>query len=172
MVGAAAVLGSLFGLTLPLSLQVVDRSGAPIACGTGFSPDHAIAGREDGVNRDLYNTFGAPYSVSDYTAQCDAAVATRRGISGSVLGFGVGLLGASVLVAFRAAGYLRFSRRRDGSRWTNGSFRHKAWARRSRATRLPGHAEQRFVRNTPPVAIRNRDDLNTALCNIGIRVQH
>lgn len=43
VLGTAAVLGSLFGLTLPLSLHVVDRSGSPIACGTAFHPDQRRA---------------------------------------------------------------------------------------------------------------------------------
>jgi hypothetical protein len=92
VVGAAAVLGSLIGLTLPLSLQVVDRSGMPIACGIGFHPDHHVAAHEDAVNKDLRNTFGALYELSDYTAQCDAIVDTRRRIACSVLGFGGALL--------------------------------------------------------------------------------
>src|SRR3978361_1945273 len=78
VLGAAAVLGSLLGLTLPLSLQSVDRSGMPIACGIGFHPDHHVAAHEDAVNQDLRNTFGALYEPSDYAAQCDAIVYTRR----------------------------------------------------------------------------------------------
>jgi hypothetical protein len=92
VVGAAAVLGSLIGLTLPLSLQVVDRSGMPIACGIGFHPDHHVAAHEDAVNQDLRNTFGGLYELSDYAAQCDAVVHTRRRIACSVLGFGGALL--------------------------------------------------------------------------------
>jgi hypothetical protein len=92
VVGAAAVLGSLLGLTLPLSLQVVDRSGTPIACGIGFHPDHHAAAHEDAVNQDLRNTFGALYEPSDYAAQCDAIVHTRRRVAFSVLGFGGALL--------------------------------------------------------------------------------
>lgn len=147
VVGAAAVLGSLFGLTMPLSLDVVDRSGSPIACGTGFHPDHRRAAREDAVNADLHNSFGAPYERSDYRAQCGALVSDRRSISLSVLGGGGVLLGAGCLLALRAAGYIEVSRRR-GSRPT------------------PGHYPAAAV---APVFY---DDLDMALSTIGIRVQH
>jgi hypothetical protein len=64
----------------------------PIACGIGFHPDHHVAAHEDAVNQDLRNTFGALYEPSDYAAQCDAIVYTRRRIAFSVLGFGGALL--------------------------------------------------------------------------------
>ncbi|WP_142277023.1 hypothetical protein [Mycobacterium asiaticum] len=153
VLGAAAVLGSLFGLTLPLSLQVVDRGGTPIACGTGFHPDRSVAAHEDVVNRDLHTHFGAPYEASDYTAQCDAVVATRRDISFSVMAFGGALLAATVLLTLRAAGYLDFSRRSRSQRWVVGD--------RAVSTARPA-----------PPPVRYCDDLSSALSSIGIRVQH
>lgn len=155
VVGAAAVLGSLFGLTLPLSLQAVDRSESPIACGTGFHPDHRRAAREDAVNLDLHNTFGAPYDLSDYRAQCDALVSARRDISVGVMFFGGALLGTSCLLALRAAGYIELSRRSDS---------------RVRPTKQP--AAQWLVPKALPSPVRYGDDLNTALATIGIRAQH
>ncbi|MBI2702024.1 hypothetical protein [Mycobacterium gordonae] len=155
VVGAAAVLGSLFGLTLPLSLQAVDRSGAPIACGTGFHPDHRRAAREDAVNRDLHTGFGAHYELSDYRAQCDALVSARRNISVNVAVFGGALLATSCLLALRAAGYIELSRP-SGSRPT--------------PTKQP--AGQWLVPSASPSAVRYHDDLSTALATIGIRPQH
>ncbi|OBK24271.1 hypothetical protein A5635_17820 [Mycobacterium asiaticum] len=152
VLGAAAVLGSLFGLTLPLSLQVVDRGGTPIACGTGFHPDRSVAAHEDVVNRDLQTHFGAPYEPSDYTAQCDAMVAARRDISFSVMAFGGGLLAVTVLLTLRAAGYVDFSRRSRSQRWATGG----------RAVGIP----------PAPAPVRYCDDLSSALSSIGIRVQH
>lgn len=153
VVGAAAVLGSLFGLTLPLSLQVVDRGGTPIACGTGFHPDHSVAAHEDALNRDLQTHFGAAYELSDYTAQCDAMVATRRDISFSVMTFGGVMLAATVLITLRAAGYVDFSRRSHSQRWATGEG----------PVSIPKPA---------PQPVRYCDDLTSALSNIGIRVQH
>ncbi len=155
VVGAAAVLGSLFGLTLPLSLQAVDRSGSPIACGTGFHPDHRRAAREDVVNRDLHTRFGAHYEVSDYRAQCDAVVSARRNISVNVAVFGSALLATSCLLALRAAGYIELSRPRGS---------------RPAATKQP--AGQWVVQSASPSALRCRDDLSTALATIGVRPQH
>ncbi|MHA7652719.1 hypothetical protein ACX9NE_24255 [Mycobacterium sp. ML4] len=153
--GAAAVLGSLFGLTLPLSLQAVDRSGSPIACGTGFHPDHRRAAREDAVNLDLHNGFGAPYELSDYRAQCDALVSARRNISVGVMFFGGALLGTGCLMALRAAGYIEPSRARG---------------RRPMPAKQP--ESHRLVPIAPSSSVRYRDDLNTALATIGIRAQH
>lgn len=155
VVGAAAVLGSLFGLTLPLSLHAVDRSGSPIACGTGFHPDHRRAAREDAVNRDLYKGFGASYELSDYRAQCDALVSARRNISVNVTVFGGALLAVSCLVALREAGYIELARRRG--------------SRRKRTKQPSG---QWLVPSASPSPARCRDDLGTALATMGVRPQH
>lgn len=146
VLGTAAVLGALFGLSLPLSLHVVDRSGAPIACGTGFHPDHRRAAREDDVNQDLHASFGAPYELSDYTDQCDALVAARRSISLDVIAVGGALLATTCLLGLRAGGYLDLSRAGRPGQWVGAS------------------ASQPFV----PYC----DDLHQALGTIGIRVQH
>ena len=160
VVGAAAVLGALFGLTLPLSLQVVDRSGLPIACGTGFHPDHYRATREDAANQELHDSFGAPYEPSDYTAQCDAIVSTRRSISVSVIAFGGALLGTTFLLSLRAAGHLTLPRRNDRQR------------RADSTTPLAKRANPWLDPKASPPPDRYRDDLNRVLSNIGIRVQH
>lgn len=155
VVGAAAVLGALFGLTLPLSLHAVDRSGSPIACGTGYHPDHRRAAREDAVNRDLHNGFGAPYELSDYRGQCDALVSARRNISVNVMVLGGTLLAASWLLTLRDAGYISLSRRTGG-----------------RATPMAQPASQWLVPTASPLPVRSHDDLSTALATIGIRAQH
>lgn len=154
VIGAAAVLGSLFGLTLPLSLQVVDRSETPIGCGTGLHPDHTRAAREDTINHDLHHNFGAPYEISDYRDQCDAIVATRRGISFSVMVFGGALLTTSVLLALQAAGYVDFSRGGGNRRW------------------VTRDSDRVTVPDPSPPAARSCDDLSNALTSIGIRLQH
>jgi hypothetical protein len=155
VVGAAAVLGSLFGLTLPLSLQAVDRSGAPIACGTGYHPDHRRAAREDAANFELHNGSGEPYELSDYRAQCDALVSARRNISLGVMVVGGAMLVTSGLLALRAAGYIELSRRS---------------ARRAAAPTRP--ASQWLVPNALPSPMCCHDDLSTALATIGMRAQH
>ncbi|WP_205877019.1 hypothetical protein [Mycobacterium camsae] len=146
VVGTAAVLGALFGLSISLSLQVVDRSGSPIACGTGFHPDNRRAVREDAVNQDLHTSFGAPYEPSDYTDQCDALVAARRGISLKVLVFGGALLATTCVLGLRATGYRDLSGPGQPKRWVGAA------------------ASQPSV----PYC----DDLHQALGTIGIRVQH
>lgn len=148
VLGTAAVLGSLFGLTLPLSLHVVDRSGSPIACGTAFHPDQRRAAREDTVNRELHNSFGAPYESSDYGAQCDALISARRGVSAHVMAFGAALLGITCLLGFGVRSDAVFSPRSGG---------------------LP---TPRRDPKPAPATVASCDDLHKALSTIGIRVQH
>lgn len=148
VLGTAAVLGSLFGLTLPLSLHVVDRSGSPIPCGTAFHPDQRRAAREDAVNQELHNSFGAPYESSDYGTQCDALVSGRRGITAHVMVVGIALLGITCLVGLSAGGPAVFTPRNS---------------RRLTPRHDPEPAQ---------LAIRYCDDLDKALSSIGIRVQH
>lgn len=152
VVGAAAVLGALLGLTVPLSLQAVDRSGLPIACGTGFHPDADRAAREDAFNQDLHRSYGAPYELSDYRAQCDATVSSRRHISVSVMAVGGALLGTTFLLALRAAGYLDLSRRRN-----------------RRPTPAPRTANQWPTPKASAPPVRYCDDLSETLSTIGIR---
>lgn len=149
VVGAAAVLGALFGLSQPLSLQVVDRTGIPIACGTGFHPDYGFAAYEDVVNRDLHTRFGAPYEKSNYTTQCDAIAVTRRSIAYPVLIFGGALLCTTLLLSLRAAGYVNLSRSSDTQPEATGQKDSPA-----------------------PVPVRFVDDLDCVRSSLGVRVQH
>jgi hypothetical protein len=89
----AAVLGALASLTTPLALQEVDRTGRPIPCGTalGASHTHSLAAHEDDINRQLHDSLGPPYQISDYVHQCDALVWAKRtragwvGVAGGIL---------------------------------------------------------------------------------------
>ncbi|MCV6976891.1 hypothetical protein [Mycobacterium bourgelatii] len=153
IIGAAAVLAALLVLPLPLSLQAVDRTGLPIACGTAFHPDYDFAAREDALNKDLHSSFGAFYVPSDYENQCAAIVATRRGIAYSVLVGGGVLLGAAFLLSLHAAGYVDLSRER---------FR---MASKQRATPV-------LIPKSSPSTMRYYDDLDLVRMSLGIRVQH
>lgn len=147
IVGAAAVLAALLVLPLPLSLQVVDRGGVAIACGTAFHPDYGLAAREDALNKDLHMSFGALYEPSDYATQCEGIVATRRGITYSVLAIGGALLATAVLLSLRAAGYVNLIPSRQ----------------RETPVRIP---------KSSPAPIRYYDDLDLVRMSLGIRVQH
>lgn len=92
LLGAAAVLGAVIALTLPLGLDVVDRTGAPIPCGTGMRPSYDVAAKQDLLNLDQHTLAGPEYAVSDYAEQCEGLVTGRRTAALSVGGGGAVLL--------------------------------------------------------------------------------
>lgn len=92
LLGAAAVLGAAIALTLPLGLDVVDRTGAPIPCGTGMHPSYDVAAKQDLLNLDQHTLAGPGYAMSDYAEQCEGLVAERRMAALSVGGGGAVLL--------------------------------------------------------------------------------
>lgn len=121
LVGAAAVLGALLALWLPLQLGAVDRSGTPIACGTGFSEDLTVASRVDALNATQRDLAGPGFLASDYAGECAALVAERRTTALTVAGAGVVL----ILVTFADAAVLaagRAGRRSDRPGWTNSGW--------------------------------------------------
>jgi hypothetical protein len=96
LLGAAAMLGASIALTLPLGLAVVDRTGAPISCGTGLNPSYDAAAKQDLLNLDQHTLAGPAYATSDYTEQCKGLVTDRRMAALSVGGGGAVLLLAAL----------------------------------------------------------------------------
>ena len=92
LVGAAAMLGALGALLMPLALNAVDRTGQPIACGNGARPDYRVAAQQDQLNLDQHTLAGPGFMASDYVEQCSAMVGTRRSAVFSVAGAGSALL--------------------------------------------------------------------------------
>jgi hypothetical protein len=92
LVGLAAVLGALVSLCLPMALGVVDRTGTPIACGTGYHPDSTVAGHEDALNHQEHHLVGAQYMLSNYTGECGGLIAERRRLAAGVGGVGAVLV--------------------------------------------------------------------------------
>jgi hypothetical protein len=92
LLGAAAMLGSVIALMLPLGLDVVDRTGAPIPCGTGMRPSYDVAAKQDLLNLDQHTLAGPAYATSDYAEQCEGLVTERRTAALSVGGGGAVLL--------------------------------------------------------------------------------
>jgi hypothetical protein len=108
LLGAAAVLGALIALALPLSLHAVDRTGERIPCGNGFQASHDVARQQDELNRSHHDRGGPGFAVSDYGAQCAALVADRRLTAITVAGGGVAI---STVVCLGALRPLRVNRR-------------------------------------------------------------
>lgn len=102
LLGTAAVLGALVAAAMPLGLSAVDRTGAPIPCGTAMSPDYGVAAKEDLLNLDQFTLVGPVFATSDYTQQCAGIVGQRRMAAMSVAGGGMLLL-LTVLAAPFAA---------------------------------------------------------------------
>jgi hypothetical protein len=92
LLGAAAMLGAMIALTLRLGLDVVDRTGAPIPCGTGFHPFYDVAAKQDLLNLDQHTLAGPAYAMSDYAEQCEGLVTDRRTAALTVGGSGAVLL--------------------------------------------------------------------------------
>jgi hypothetical protein len=92
VLAAAAVLGAAMSATAPLSLEFVDRTGVPIACGTPFHPTLDTATREDAINAQQHTARGPAFALSDYASQCSAIIDGRRNIAMTVATVGV-LLG-------------------------------------------------------------------------------
>jgi hypothetical protein len=92
LLGAAAMLGAMIALTLPLGLAVVDRTGAPIPCGTGMTPSYDVAAQQDLLNLDQHTLAGPEYAMSDYAEQCEGLITDRRTAALTVGGSGAVLL--------------------------------------------------------------------------------
>jgi len=88
LAGLAAVLGALVSLSMPMTLHVVDRTGVPIACGTGLHSDGETARHEDSLNHQQHQLVGAQFVVSDYAGECTERVVDRRWLAAGVAGFG------------------------------------------------------------------------------------
>lgn len=116
LLGAAAVLGSLLALAMPLSLGAVDRAGAPIACGTGFSADIGTAQRVDALNLSQHALGGPSFITTDYVGDCAALVGDRRWVAITVLALGAVILLGTVVDPL-AAGAVRAQRRRGRPDW-------------------------------------------------------
>lgn len=106
LIGAAAVLGAFLALCVPLGLSVVDRAGQPIACGSGLTPNVAIAQHVDTLNRRLHVENGPGFVATNYAGDCAELIADRRSVSLAVGGIGAAILLAT-LVAPAVAGARR-----------------------------------------------------------------
>lgn len=92
LLGASAMLGAMVAVALPLGLNAVDRTGQPIPCGSAFSPDYEVAGKQDLLNLDQHTLAGPAFATSDYVVQCAGLVTNRRNVALSVGGGGAALL--------------------------------------------------------------------------------
>src|SRR5689334_21610919 len=113
LLGASAMLGASIALTLPLGLDVVDRTGVPVPCGTGLNPSYDVAAKQDLLNLDQHTLAGPAYALSDYTEQCEELVTDRRMAALSVGGGGAMLL-LAVLAGPYATRRLTSRRGRQG----------------------------------------------------------
>ena len=103
LAGLAAVLGALVALSIPLALHMVDRRGEPIACGTGWHGDPAVARHEDVLNRQQHLLVGEQFVLTNYAAECDRLVADRRWLAAGVAGCGSALALTVLLVPILVA---------------------------------------------------------------------
>jgi hypothetical protein len=111
LLGLAAILGATVSLAIPLALDVVDRTGVRIACGSGWQPDGGTARHEDTLNHQQHLLVGAQFIVSDYAGECAEKIVDRRQLAAGVGAFGGALALATLLV--RYAGSDRPRRRRE-----------------------------------------------------------
>jgi hypothetical protein len=127
LLGLAAVLGATVSLAMPLALDVADRTGIRIACGSGWQPDGGTARHEDTLNHQQHLLVGAQFVVSNYAGDCAEKIVDRRKLAAGVGAFGA-VLALGTLFVFHA-GSDRPRRRREAPVDPNtGSFNsHAAW---------------------------------------------
>lgn len=118
LLGAAAVLGSLLALAMPLSLGAVDRAGTPITCGTGFSTDIGTAQRIDQLNLSQHSLVGPRFISTDYVGECAALVAERRWVAITILAVGAVVLLGTVIDPL-PTGAVRAQRQRGRADWVS-----------------------------------------------------
>ena len=111
LAGLAAVLGAMVSLSMPMALLVVDRTGVPIACGTGWHSDGETARHEDSLNHQQHLLVGSQFVVSDYAGECTQRVVNRRWLAAGVAGFGTALTLGAFLAPYVVSD--RPGRRRD-----------------------------------------------------------
>lgn len=100
LAGMAAVLGALVSLMMPVALHVVDRTGVPIACGSGWHADTDTARHEDSLNHQHHQLVGAQFVVTDYAGECATKVSDRRWLTAGVAGAGTALLLGALLAPY------------------------------------------------------------------------
>ncbi|BBZ35160.1 hypothetical protein [Mycolicibacterium confluentis] len=118
LLGAAAVLGALLALFLPLQLGAVDRGGFRIGCGTGWGADASVAQRMDALNAQQRALAGPAFVASDYAGECAALVADRRVAALAVAAAGLVVLLSTVVEPVAAAAN-RVGRREGRPDWVN-----------------------------------------------------
>ena len=118
LLGAAAVLGALLALFLPLQLGAVDRGGFRIGCGTGWGADASVAQRMDALNAQQRALAGPAFVASDYAGECAALVADRRVAALAVAAVGLVVLLSTVVEPVAAAAN-RVGRREGRPDWVN-----------------------------------------------------
>jgi hypothetical protein len=111
LLGLAAILGAVVSLAIPLALDVVDRTGVRIACGSGWQPDGGTARHEDTLNHQQHLLVGAQFVVSNYAGECAEKIVDRRNLAAGVGAFGAVLALGTLLVFY--AGSARPRRRRE-----------------------------------------------------------
>jgi hypothetical protein len=104
-VGAIVLIAGLFGLLMPVSVS--DGNGGSIGCGNAVAAD--MSGAQSANDKTVANIPIVSQFVphTDYVAQCDSALSTRRDWS-----IPVTVLGALVVVA----GVVVNGRRADGKK--------------------------------------------------------
>ena len=77
-IGAAAILGALASLAVPLHLDAADRNGRALPCGTGLRPNLSIVTTEDQLNGFLHDQDTNRYHRSDYIGECAGWILRKR----------------------------------------------------------------------------------------------
>jgi hypothetical protein len=95
-VGALLLLAGVIGLLVPVS--VADGNGGSVACGSGIASDLSAAksaNERNGANIPILNQV-IPHS--DFVAQCESSLSTRRSWSIPLTLLGVVGIGGALLV--------------------------------------------------------------------------
>jgi hypothetical protein len=145
--GAAAVLGALLSLCLPIHLDAADRNGQFLSCGTALNPDGVGVGAEDRLNALRHSRDRDRLHLSDYTGECAAWIIVKREVA-------LGVASTSVGVIIAAAFLMHPSRRRQltstVAKWTSRMQGRDVHPRRSRPGRNGRASLSRSVHRRRP----------------------
>jgi hypothetical protein len=100
LVGAVALVVGLIGLLLPVSVPGPDNSN--IGCGNGLVQDQSAAREADSSNPVNLPILNEIVPHTDYVAQCQSAVSSRRAWAIPVAVIGLVVIAASFFVGGRS----------------------------------------------------------------------
>jgi hypothetical protein len=102
LVGAVVLIAGVIGLLVPVS--VPGPEGRSIGCGNGISADTSAARQADNSNPVNLPIINEIVPHTDFVAQCDSAVSSRRAWSIPLAIVGLVLAAGGFVVAGRASG--------------------------------------------------------------------